>query len=767
MSQLTKQQLTVENNSSFPNNNTGFITPELLRTFNQDMIDSTVNQTVYTTDSASFDSRINSVTGSSIPAGTISSSAQVVAALPSNVVSSSIDTSTIDLTILSGAIRATARGGIVSGSSQVSSITGSSLITASFDNNSRNLQFTKGDNSTFNVNIPDASGSSGIDTGSFAVTGSNIFLGNQTITGSLSVSSSSSPGIYFKVGNGGVNSGLQIAGRVDVNGPLNTQNVYSNTAYINQINRNGPGDLEIGSNLRIFDVNNNPALYPVNLIVSGNADISSSFSASLQQGYVWVGDGNNRTKTVPTSSFGGGGSTDTGSLMVTGSVNVNVLTFTKGDGSTFDLTVSASGSAPAGTVSGSQQIIDLGFVTTSSFQSYTSSNDGKVNTLINATGSYATTGSNIFIGNQFITGSIFQSGNNNNILGPGQTFFSGSVIISSSAAFDLMVTGGIDLQNGPVRVQSANGTGSFGGTVLNLIDSGSSTSNTRFFQTTMGRAYISFFSSSIGNVPPYNVVSVFAGRSSIGGFTQATAPAGGGIAVNSGSAGTLGSGYYYPIQFQASNAYTDGRTTFGTPVFSSVKLIGSGSTELTGSVFIQSSSANLPESTGSGVLTYDQSNGQVKFSQFTNLISASLSCGEFWSTTTQSGSAGVSGSVTFNNSGSVFGVNLVSGSRLTIVNPGTFNIQFSAQIESSAGSDTQYIWFRKNGTNIADSATKVVLANNTAQVMTVNILDTAVQNDYYELVHENKQGNATILYEPASGSVPAIPSVIATVTQVK
>ena len=42
MSELTKQQLTVENNSSFPNNNTGYITPTLLRTFNQDMIDSMV-----------------------------------------------------------------------------------------------------------------------------------------------------------------------------------------------------------------------------------------------------------------------------------------------------------------------------------------------------------------------------------------------------------------------------------------------------------------------------------------------------------------------------------------------------------------------------------------------------------------------------------------------------------------------------------------------------------------------------------------------------
>jgi hypothetical protein len=55
-----------------------------------------------------------------------------------------------------------------------------------------------------------------------------------------------------------------------------------------------------------------------------------------------------------TASFGGGGSTDTGSLMVTGSVTGNVLTFTKGDSSTFNLTVdTGSASTQAATIPGS------------------------------------------------------------------------------------------------------------------------------------------------------------------------------------------------------------------------------------------------------------------------------------------------------------------------------------------------------------------------------------------------------------------------------
>jgi hypothetical protein len=78
MSELSKQALKVENNQSFPNNNAGLITPSNLRTFNEDMIDSTVNQSTYTSDSASFDSRINSITGSLLPSGVVSGSSQVI-----------------------------------------------------------------------------------------------------------------------------------------------------------------------------------------------------------------------------------------------------------------------------------------------------------------------------------------------------------------------------------------------------------------------------------------------------------------------------------------------------------------------------------------------------------------------------------------------------------------------------------------------------------------------------------------------------------------
>ena len=73
MAELSKQALLVENNTNFPDNNTGYITPALLRQFNVDSIDSTVNQTAYNSDSSSWNISIgalNTFTASQQPSFT-------------------------------------------------------------------------------------------------------------------------------------------------------------------------------------------------------------------------------------------------------------------------------------------------------------------------------------------------------------------------------------------------------------------------------------------------------------------------------------------------------------------------------------------------------------------------------------------------------------------------------------------------------------------------------------------------------------------------
>jgi hypothetical protein len=103
---------------------------------------------------------------------------------------------------------------------------------------------------------------------------------------------------------------------------------------------------------------------------NGAVNITGSLTSSLTQGYVWVGGAGNVSTLVATSSFSGVTSAITASSLVTASVNLNTITFTKGDASTFAITVdtgSGGGSVPAGTVSSSAQIVAYNkFATTGS-----------------------------------------------------------------------------------------------------------------------------------------------------------------------------------------------------------------------------------------------------------------------------------------------------------------------------------------------------------------------------------------------------------------
>jgi len=121
--------------------------------------------------------------------------------------------------------------------------------------------------------------------------------------------------------------------------------------------------------------------------------------------------------------------------------------------------------------------------------------------------------------------------------------------------------------------------------------------------------------------------------------------------------------------------------------------------------------------------------------------------------------------VTFNNTGTSEGVSVVSNSELTIANAGVYSITFSAQIKADGGQDTIWMWLKKNGTNVADTATKLIAKNGEESVMTVEWIVNAAANDYYEIAWQNLNGYADLLYEGASGNIPAIPSIIASVKQ--
>jgi hypothetical protein len=116
------------------------------------------------------------------------------------------------------------------------------------------------------------------------------------------------------------------------------------------------------------------------------------------------------------------------------------------------------------------------------------------------------------------------------------------------------------------------------------------------------------------------------------------------------------------------------------------------------------------------------------------------------------------------------GVSIVSGSRITVANSGVYNLQFSAQIEkTSNGTDTIYVWFKKNGSNILRSNTGIDVtkqAGSSGKVVAAwNYIDTLIANDYLEIIWQSADPTMILAYDPAAGNFPSIPSVIATLTQ--
>jgi hypothetical protein len=141
--------------------------------------------------------------------------------------------------------------------------------------------------------------------------------------------------------------------------------------------------------------------------------------------------------------------------------------------------------------------------------------------------------------------------------------------------------------------------------------------------------------------------------------------------------------------------------------------------------------------------------------------------GAFSSLVTQSGSAGVSQSVNFEVTDISEGVSVVSNSRITLANSGTYSITFSAQLKEIGGTDSIYLWLKKNGTNVDNTGTKTVVRNNDENIMTVEYIVQSSASDYYEIVFQNVNGHAQLYYEAASGNIPATPSIIITVKQVR
>ncbi len=343
-----------------------------------------------------------------LPSGLFSSSAQ----LPSGLVSGSSQlTASYDTRYtLSGSVSSTPAG----------TISGSSQLTSSFDG--RYVQ----------------TGSFNSFTASALTTGSNSFNGNQTITGSLIVSS-------VAVVNGAVT--IPTGSTISLTSGSNLF-VDSSGAITGSLTGSvfGIGDVVAFSSSINTRINNITSSATPAGTISGSSQLTASFDVR----YTLSGS-------VGATPAG----TISGSSQLTSSFDTRYLTI-DGDGvisgssqltASLDTRYAASGSGggtiPAGTISGSSQLTasyDGRYIQTGSFNSFTAS----INTW---TSSIATTGSNTFNGNQTITGSLNLT--NGNIVASQITANTSSLYLTSGSNLYVQNNGLVEI-TGSLNVSGSN-----------------------------------------------------------------------------------------------------------------------------------------------------------------------------------------------------------------------------------------------------------------------------------------------------------------------
>jgi hypothetical protein len=129
--------------------------------------------------------------------------------------------------------------------------------------------------------------------------------------------------------------------------------------------------------------------------------------------------------------------------------------------------------------------------------------------------------------------------------------------------------------------------------------------------------------------------------------------------------------------------------------------------------------------------------------------------------------------VTFNTTDFSNGVSIASGSRITVANDGIWNLQFSIQLKNTTndGQDVD-IWFRKNGTNIANSNSRFHLVARKGSgdpshiIAALNFFVEMAANDYVEIVWRTENTGVSIEHfgTSASPTRPAVPSAIVTMS---
>lgn len=143
--------------------------------------------------------------------------------------------------------------------------------------------------------------------------------------------------------------------------------------------------------------------------------------------------------------------------------------------------------------------------------------------------------------------------------------------------------------------------------------------------------------------------------------------------------------------------------------------------------------------------------------------------GSFASTATQTLAAiDTATAVTFNTTLVSAGVGLASSSQVSPGCAGAYLVGFDAQLDKTTGGDaTAYVWLRKNGADLANTAKRCRVQGNDAEIgfsLVTTIL--LAQTDYIEVMWASPDINVTLDATTATAFSPAGPSALLSITQV-
>lgn len=204
-----------------------------------------------------------------------------------------------------------------------------------------------------------------------------------------------------------------------------------------------------------------------------------------------------------------------------------------------------------------------------------------------------------------------------------------------------------------------------------------------------------------------------------------------------------------------------------------IKTYVGNSLNITGGAFssVSISSSSLGSVTiSNGVGTFSSlaiTAGAIPYNTITNRAT-----GQFESHVDQTAaSANVAYVVQMNNAaGFNSGITIASSTNVTVAATGIYSIYASIQF---ANADTANrlatFWFRKNGTNIPNSASVISVPKATDGGKTlgqVTIFESITVSSYIQLVWSPDNINVTLDYTAASGVIPEVPSVIFNMTRI-